>query len=85
MIYYIILYNLPEVNVINIISYFSEDVFGLIKNLKVANQLLGDRNGTPATVAEHTQDNQLVLHQSGSSVATCSVLLLFVSIALLFK
>ncbi|CAF4922980.1 unnamed protein product [Pieris macdunnoughi] len=63
----------------------AEDVFGLIKNLKVANQLLGDRNGTPATVAEHTQDNQLVLQQSGGSVATFSVLLLIASIALLFK
>lgn len=44
-------------------SLSAEDVFGLLKNLKVANQMLGDVDGTPATVAEHTPDKKLVLHR----------------------
>lgn len=60
----------------------AEDVLNLLKNLKIANQRLGDHDGTPATVAEQTQDNKLVLHpqiyetiRGGSSAAKYSALL----------
>ncbi|XP_026331648.1 uncharacterized protein LOC113238993, partial [Hyposmocoma kahamanoa] len=45
----------------------AEDVLALLKNLKVANQRLGDMDGTPATVAEKTQDNKLVLHNQNTN------------------
>ncbi|XP_038217621.1 uncharacterized protein LOC119836388 [Zerene cesonia] len=61
----------------------AEDIYALLKKLKVANQLLGDTDGTPATVAEHTQDNKLVIQTAGSNINKYSVLLIFISLALL--
>ncbi|CAH2056279.1 unnamed protein product, partial [Iphiclides podalirius] len=60
------------------------EFLSLLKNLKVANQRLGDVDGTPATVAEHTQDNRLVLHtqehnSSNVLVNSYSWLLLLIS------
>ncbi|XP_068621890.1 uncharacterized protein qsm [Battus philenor] len=64
------------------------EYLSLLKNLKVANQKLGDIDGTPATVAEHTQDNRLVLHDQGlhnaSSAIARSCLLLLFTLALTF-
>ncbi|XP_028156650.1 uncharacterized protein LOC114350172 [Ostrinia furnacalis] len=66
----------------------AEDVLALIKNLKAANQMLDDKDGTPATVAERTQDNKLVLHSqeltSNSVALTYSCLLLLISALLAF-
>ncbi|KAJ2938353.1 hypothetical protein O0L34_g13275 [Tuta absoluta] len=72
----------------------AEDVFAL-KNLKVANQRLdldGSPDGTPATVAERTQDNKLVLHNqddndkhiyfNASSYIKCSFLVMIISFAM---
>ncbi|KOB71922.1 Quasimodo-like protein [Operophtera brumata] len=54
-----------------------EDVLALLKNLKIANQRLGDHDGTPASVAE-TMGNKLIPHnvESKASYLTCSALLL---------
>ncbi|KPJ10944.1 hypothetical protein RR48_10124 [Papilio machaon] len=64
------------------------EYLSLLKNLKVANQKLGDLDGTPATVAEHTQDNRLVLHSmdqpNAANVLTQSCLLLFISLLLAY-
>ncbi|XP_014364053.2 uncharacterized protein LOC106715296 [Papilio machaon] len=64
------------------------EYLSLLKNLKVANQKLGDMDGTPATVAEHTQDNRLVLHSmdqpNAANVLTQSCLLLFISLLLAY-
>lgn len=49
--------------------FITEDVLALLKNLKVANQMLGDKDGTPATVAERTQGNKLVLHKPAQSLS----------------
>ncbi|XP_050358678.1 uncharacterized protein LOC126778977 [Nymphalis io] len=61
-----------------------EDVLTLLKNLKVGNQLLGDREGSPATVSEQTQDTKLVyteeLIHSGTNMQTYSCLLLIISL-----
>ncbi|CAH0697955.1 unnamed protein product [Spodoptera exigua] len=67
----------------------AEDVLALLRNLKVANQRLGDMDGTPATVAEHTAKNVLVYDQetlvlNKASTLTSSLLLL-ISLLLLFK
>ncbi|CAG4949877.1 unnamed protein product, partial [Parnassius apollo] len=63
------------------------EYLSLLKNLKVANQKLGDVDGTQATVAEHTKDNRLVtyispLELNSSSVFTHSCVLLLVSLTL---
>ncbi|KAG6444378.1 uncharacterized protein LOC115456444 [Manduca sexta] len=69
----------------------SEHILELLKNLKVANQELGDRDGTPASVAEQISDNQLIEHPreevtGGSSALTYSCLLLAsVVVMLLYK
>ncbi|KAH9635428.1 hypothetical protein HF086_016825 [Spodoptera exigua] len=67
----------------------AEDVLALLRNLKVANQRLGDMDGTPATVAEHTAKNVLVYDQetlvlNKASTLTSSLILL-ISLLLLFK
>ncbi|KAL0809554.1 hypothetical protein ABMA28_011087 [Loxostege sticticalis] len=67
----------------------AEDVLALIKNLKAANQMLDDKDGTPATVAERTQDNKLVFHNthlaySNAAVFTYSCLLLAISVLLAY-
>ncbi|XP_075988357.1 zona pelucida superfamily protein qsm [Anticarsia gemmatalis] len=67
-----------------------EDVLALIRNLKIANQRLGDMDGTPATVAEHTSDNKLVIHapeptESNSNMTVYSSLLLITCLLALFK
>ncbi|KAJ8704467.1 hypothetical protein PYW07_011655 [Mythimna separata] len=67
----------------------AEDVLALLKNLKVANQRLGDIDGTPATVAEHTSKNVLVYEtetivESKASILSSSLLVL-ISLLILFK
>ncbi|CAB3223123.1 unnamed protein product [Arctia plantaginis] len=69
----------------------AEDVLALLRHLRVANQRLGDMDGTPATVAEHTSDNRLVLvddhdliHDKSNMVAV-SCLLLLVCLLVHFK
>ncbi|XP_072937360.1 uncharacterized protein qsm [Epargyreus clarus] len=65
-----------------------EDELALIKNLKVENQLLGERDGTPATVAERTQDNKLVLHNQETSHANMvaySFLIILACVGILLK
>ncbi|CAK1548894.1 unnamed protein product [Leptosia nina] len=64
----------------------AEDVYALLKNLKVANQMLGDSEGSSAPVTQRTPDNQIIyLQSSTASVATFSILLFLISILVLFK
>ncbi|XP_047541612.1 uncharacterized protein LOC125074353 [Vanessa atalanta] len=66
-----------------------EDVLTLLKNLKVGNQLLGDKEGSPATVSEQTQDTKLVYTEElvsnlGTNMQTYSCLLLIISVIMNF-
>lgn len=40
----------------------AEEIMALLRNLKVANQRLGEKDSGTATVAEQTLDNKLILH-----------------------
>ncbi|KAM3955449.1 LOW QUALITY PROTEIN: zona pelucida superfamily protein qsm [Aphomia sociella] len=61
-----------------------------LKNLKIANQLLGDRDGTPATISEWSQDKKLVSHapslalSNASIYSTNCILILALSIAIMY-
>ncbi|XP_034838548.1 uncharacterized protein qsm [Maniola hyperantus] len=69
-----------------------EEVLTLLKNLKYANQLLGDKDGTSATISEQTQDSRLVVNNeeipltpempNNSNIQTFSFLLLIVTLLL---
>ncbi|XP_041986318.1 uncharacterized protein LOC121738380 [Aricia agestis] len=65
----------------------AEEVLEMFKNLKVANQMLGDMDGTPATVAEQT-GNTLIIHaeevvNSAHTLAvSCATLLVGLVLAL---
>ncbi|XP_026746144.1 uncharacterized protein LOC113507489 [Trichoplusia ni] len=72
----------------------AEDVLALLRNLKVANQRLGDADGTPAAVAEHSpqellyrlqQRDQLALADVSGAAILQSCTLLVVALLLLFK
>ncbi|KAJ0170332.1 hypothetical protein K1T71_014260 [Dendrolimus kikuchii] len=67
----------------------SEDYLAQLRKLKVANQKLGDLDGTEATVAEQTQGNILVLHstpyESKASGLTYSFIILISLILTLVK
>ncbi|XP_039748426.1 uncharacterized protein LOC120625428 isoform X2 [Pararge aegeria] len=69
-----------------------EEVLTLLKNLKYANQLLGDKDGTPATVSEQTQDSrpivnreELTWYSNNSHIQTYSCMLLLVTLFLVSR
>lgn len=68
--------------------FFSEEVLTLMKNLKYANQLLGDRDGISAVNAELTNNQRIVADSvptSSSNIHTYSCLLLLVTLFLVRK
>ncbi|XP_050669260.1 uncharacterized protein LOC126968334 [Leptidea sinapis] len=64
----------------------AEDVYALLKNLKVANQMLGDSEASNATVVEPTIDYGILYTATANANSfEFSVSLLIVSLSLLFK
>ncbi|XP_053621263.1 uncharacterized protein qsm [Plodia interpunctella] len=55
-----------------------------LKNLKIGNQMLGDTDGTAATISEWSQENKLVTLPSSANICRLSTILLVCSL-ILFK
>ncbi|XP_059062603.1 uncharacterized protein LOC131855363 [Achroia grisella] len=69
----------------------AEDFLTHLKNLKIANQLLGDQDGTPASISEWSQEKKLLLPDKPSSPALSNAsmynaccMLLSLSVLLIF-
>ncbi|XP_060808675.1 uncharacterized protein LOC106130774 [Amyelois transitella] len=62
----------------------AEDILAHLKNLKIGNQMLGDADGTPASISEWSEESKLVLQASSANICRLSSVLL-ICLLILFK